>query len=110
MLRAQLYIAVPPLAGVITPRWDLQARGMRWGMGGDVTPPPRRRSQGFFRVWVEPGATASLSFAVSAAQLTTVLTNGTRVRSPGRYIAWVGGHQPDDPLGVSNVVNGTFVL
>ena len=80
---------MPALPGVITPRWDLQ---------------------GFSRVWVDAGQATSLSWTLSAVQLSTVLTNGTRVNSPGLYTVWVGGHQPEDALGVSNVVSANFTL
>jgi beta-glucosidase len=85
----QLYIAVPSISGVITPKWDLQ---------------------GFSRVWVEPGNVAEVVFSVATHQLTTVLTNGTRVVSSGEYRVWVSGHQPDDPNGQSNVLAGSFEL
>lgn len=87
----QLYVYVPQQPDVVTPAASLQ---------------------GFNRVLLAPGASARLSFSLTAWQMGTVATDGSRSVRRGSYTISVGGHQPGDPAGaaVSDVASATLVV
>lgn len=85
----QAYVAVPKVAGLITPRWSLAA---------------------FTRVLVAAGGSLEVELAVLPTQLTTVRADGTRTLTGGTYTFFVGGAQPGDPHAQSNVLNATLVF
>ena len=74
---AQLYLNRPSLTGVPMAPWPLK---------------------GYQRTAVlAPGASVTLTFSVSAHQLSTVMHDGSRTVSPGLYTVKVGGGNPRDP-------------
>jgi hypothetical protein len=72
--------------------------------------------QGFEKVMLAPGATATVTFPLRADQLTVVTAEGVRIPATGTVNVSVAGHLPSDPRAqhpenakhVSNVVTGSF--
>jgi beta-glucosidase len=83
----QLYVTAPPVPSVTLPRYELQ---------------------GFHAVFIRAGATQTVEFELTEKQLMTVMVDGARQLTKGSYTASVGGHLPDDPRGVGNIVTQTF--
>ena len=85
----QIYVAVPPVAGLPTPRWSLQ---------------------GFAKVPIRANETKRVEFQLNASQLSTVLHDGSSKVLPGTYTVHAGGGQPGDPRAQSKCVSGTLHL
>jgi hypothetical protein len=74
--------------------------------------------QGFEKVMLAPGATATVTFPLQAYQLTVVTAEGVRIPATGTVNVSVAGHLPSDPRAqhpenakhVSNVVTGSFIM
>lgn len=80
----QLYVSVPPMPEVVTPRYSLCAFSTE-ALRTDGSP-------------------TRVAFTLDASAFLTTLTNGTRLVTGGSYTLSVSGHLPDDPAGPSNVV------
>jgi beta-glucosidase-like glycosyl hydrolase len=90
----QVYLTLPPAAGVVTPLYSLAA------FASTEIP--------------DPGAPpTALHFTIPADALLTTWVNGTRSLAGGAYTFAVSGHLPDDVNGtarMSNVVSTTVAL
>jgi beta-glucosidase len=76
-------------------------------------PVPIRSLEGFRRVRLDPGESATVRFILEPRQMSLVADDGTRVLEPGTFRISVGGGQPGVPLsdlesGEWNGVTGTF--
>lgn len=58
-------------------------------------PIPRLQLAGFTRIHLEPGQKQTVSFEISAEQMSFVDDEGTWVLEPGAFQVWVGGQQPN---------------
>ena len=85
----ELYVTAPEVAGTVLPRYELQ---------------------GFKAVFLKVGEAQTIEFQLTKKQLMTVMVDGTRVLTKGKYVVSVAGHLPDDPRGVGNVVTQAFRL
>ena len=89
----QVYVAVPPVAGLVVPQLKLCA---------------------FAAVELAAGAgPAPVSFTVQPYDLTTVDAQGNRSLTTGQYVFYISGHSPTDAQGTaraSNVVSVTMSL
>ena len=72
-------------------------------------PVPLRHLEGFKRLHLAPGETASVHFQLKAAQLACWDDDGSPFLEPGTVRISVGGGQPDDPHGTSVSVETTLV-
>jgi beta-glucosidase len=87
---AQLYL-VPPAAG-----------------NGGVS--PRMQLEGFQRISLKPGESRTLTFTLSARDLSEVDARGDRSVQPGEYAVAVGGAQPNDPRAAQPSLRQTFTI
>ncbi len=55
----------------------------------------QRELAGFARVELKPGESRSVPFALTARQIASVRTDGTRSFAPGTLKLWAGTGQPD---------------
>ena len=90
----QVYVAVPEVAGTVTPRLALQAYAVTVPLAAPQQP-----------------SLLSFSLPFPGAFYTTLL-DGSRQVTGGNYSIWVGGHQPGDARGeqCSNVLEVALVL
>lgn len=58
-------------------------------------PIPQFQLAGFTRIHLEPGQKQTVSFEISAEQMSFVDDNGEWVIEPGAFQVWVGGQQPN---------------
>ena len=85
----QLYITVPRVTGLPTPRLSLVA---------------------FAKVPLAAGEQKELYFSLTQRQISTVVEDGSRRVTPGTYSVSVGGSQPGDPRASANGVVDTFIV
>jgi len=71
-------------------------------------PVPIRQLQGFQRVRLEPGASATVRFVLEPAQMACFTDGGERLIEPGRFIVSVGGGQPIPGGAAGECMTGTF--
>jgi beta-glucosidase len=56
---------------------------------------PVKELKGFGRVWLEPGETKSMKFAIEASQLAVLDNTFTPQIEPGKFRVWVGPHSAE---------------
>lgn len=125
----QVYVSVPAVEGLPTPKWSLQAfakvklassntgvvagHGRGGGGGGGVGGhggPPYASATAVTATRTTSSAEQTLQFSLDAEQFSTVQHDGSRTITSGAYTVYVGGSQPDDPRAQSKVVSATFHL
>lgn len=116
----QLYVTVPPAAGVFTPAFNLQgfavvqldAAAAAAAAAETVKEPSPAQVEVSRVVRISSrGSSATVTFQlpVAAAFLTT-FPDGSRNVTGGAYTIAVSGHLPNDPAGVSNTVQTDITL
>jgi beta-glucosidase len=91
--------------------------------GGEVaevylTPPtegneglsPKLQLEGFQHVFLKPGESRKLSFALDPRQLSEVDAKGVRSVQEGHYRLSIGGSQPQDPRAPTPAQNASFTI
>jgi len=75
-------------------------------------PVPRLALQGFTRIHLEAGAKQTVSFNLTARQMSFADESGAWVLEPGEFKVWAGGQQPDLQAASqpANVVEGKFTI
>jgi beta-glucosidase len=75
-------------------------------------PVPRLQLQGFTRIHLEPGGKQTVSFSLTARQMSFADESGKWVLEPGAFNVWVGGGQPDlkATSQPANVTEGQFTV
>jgi len=71
-------------------------------------PVPLRQLQGFQRVRLEPGASATVCFTLEPSQLACFADDGTQMIEPGRFVVSAGGGQPIPDSSAIPRVTGEF--
>ncbi len=78
------------------------------------TPRPLRQLEGFKRIHLKAGESATVSFTIKAEQFSIINANDIRVIEPGWFTIAVGGQQPSDndsqTSQVTQVLNGRVRL
>lgn len=129
----QVYVSVPAVEGLPTPKWSLQAFAKvklassntgvvaghgRGGVGvggggggvGGHGGPPYASATAVTATRTTSSTEQTLQFSLDAEQFSTVQHDGSRTITSGAYTVYVGGSQPDDPRAQSKVVSATFHL
>ncbi len=75
-----------------------------------TVPVPIRQLQGFARIHLEVGEKKRVAFTLVPAQMSLIDASGKRVIERGEFEVAVGGHQPGDKKGTSNVLIGRFEI
>ncbi|MGB8477452.1 MAG: glycoside hydrolase family 3 C-terminal domain-containing protein [Acidobacteriaceae bacterium] len=78
-----------------------------------VTGAPRIALRGFQRVYLEPGASQTVTFRLNKRDLSMVTEDGNSIVAPGDYTISIGGGQPDtgSPVATGRFhVNGQVML
>jgi beta-glucosidase len=75
-------------------------------------PIPRLALQGFTRIHLDPGEKQSVSFNLTARQMSFADESGAWVLEPGEFKVWAGGRQPDLQVvsQPANVAEGKFTV
>jgi beta-glucosidase len=73
---------------------------------------PRLSLQGFTRIRLAPGEKRTVSFILTAEQMSLADEDGEWILEPGEFAVWVGGAQPNPGAGVQaeNILEGRFTV